>query len=337
MSIAFIDPPGPLAGTSEPIDFTTTELVTSVSVEYRPSTGTGLRETVWDGTSDADNTGGDFSYLYRTSTRTGSGPYTWTVRRNQPWPADFRIRVKEATPAPAPDPGGQPWGAIYELDFSAQSSQVMAAPGSYTIDGLTWWRKNALKSGNVIQIVNGSGLQISDPSGMLGGVDAPRLCLPIANVPGFNAAAPYQVWAHWTGDSAGGREFTVGLVDAPADASDITAAHNASFVSVGPSAVVGSNDWFLSRNGSNSNFDGPNVAASYTNAESGIFVATSTFDCVLLSASYAGTLPSASPFDYGVYHTFSHVARTNAMAIFTPFWRASAVVKKLVVIQPKIP
>jgi hypothetical protein len=93
VSVHFIDPPGPLAGTNEVLDFTTDRLVTSISIEFSPHRGNGARETVWDG-PEGDGLG-DFSYLYRGSSRTGTGPYTWHVKRTGGWPAELRIRVQE--------------------------------------------------------------------------------------------------------------------------------------------------------------------------------------------------------------------------------------------------
>ncbi len=100
MSVTYIDPPGPLANTTEPLDFVTTSRVVSISVEYQPTFGTGLRETVWDGTNDDEtNTGGDFSYQFRQSSVSGAGPFRWHIVRSTRWPADLRLRVKEAPEA----------------------------------------------------------------------------------------------------------------------------------------------------------------------------------------------------------------------------------------------
>jgi hypothetical protein len=192
MSTTFIDPPGPLAGTSEPIDFTTDRLVTSISIEYRPTTNTGLRETVWDGTSDVDDTGGDFSYLYRTSTRTGSGPYTWTVRRNQPWPADFRIRVKEASAVPAP--AETFWDELLSVDFTALSSQTFSATGndykysSHTLSNGQTWELNGYVG--TASLVNGLGVTVQGGGGFDGGNSANggRFTIKNTAVPGFDAA-----------------------------------------------------------------------------------------------------------------------------------------------------
>lgn len=128
--ITFIDPPGPLTDTSEVIDFTATELVVSVSIEFNPQLGNGLRETVWDG-PDGDGVG-DFSYLYRTSTKSGSGPYTWSIRRQGKWPAEFRIRVQEVAPGEA-----QMLTAVYDL-ISGANNNVVLTPSVDQCSGLVF-------------------------------------------------------------------------------------------------------------------------------------------------------------------------------------------------------
>lgn len=129
MSVTFIDPPGQLANTTEPIDFTTDYLVTSISIEFNPDTGRGARETVWDGTADGTDQGGDFSYLYRGSEHgdlSGDGPYTWTIRRQGRWPAEFRIRVKESSQGGTPTPP--------EL-FPALTPTVYSPVAQYALQG----------------------------------------------------------------------------------------------------------------------------------------------------------------------------------------------------------
>ncbi len=187
MSVTLIDPPGPLQNTFEPIDFTTTSKVVSISIEFNPQTGNGLRETVWDGTDDS-NEGGDFSFLYRNSTVTGSGPYSWTVRRSGRWPADFRIRIKEAGSG-----GNAYWQEIYNVDFRTLPNYTVNSYGPHVFDGLTWYCKQG-QTNNFINNVNGVGLLVGSSPGSAenggGTFHGPRLLLPMTNVPGFNPLAP---------------------------------------------------------------------------------------------------------------------------------------------------
>ncbi|MEY4507971.1 MAG: hypothetical protein RLZZ450_93 [Pseudomonadota bacterium] len=130
MSIYFIDPPGPLTNTSEPIDFTTDSLVTSISIEFNPHLGNGLRETVWDGTADGTDVGGDFSFAYAKSTHSDldvAGPYTWQIKRNTKWPAEFRIRVKESTQ----QGGSPPAPGLYP----ALTPTVLSPVAQYALQG----------------------------------------------------------------------------------------------------------------------------------------------------------------------------------------------------------
>lgn len=180
MTTTFIDPPGPLENTTEPIDFTTSRLVTSISIEYRPETGTGLRESVWDGTSDADDTGGDFSFLYRTSTRSGSGPYTWTVRRRDPWPAGFRIRVKEAAEPVAPTT--TLWTTIYECDLRTLGT-VSIVNGANAVDGVTWRIEGA-------NSWTSAGLRLLYAGGSNWPSYAAYGAVELSSIPGYDAAAP---------------------------------------------------------------------------------------------------------------------------------------------------
>lgn len=193
MTVTFLDG-STLSSTTETIDFTTDRLVTSISVEFNPGASTGFRETVFDGTSDVDNTGGDFSNLYRASTRSGSGPYTWAIRRQGRWPADFRIRVKEmdAPVVPPPIPtSGQPLGTIYEVDFTTLANQNMATAGSYVVDGKTWWAKGTDATGGGPAIVNGSGMRqtygIHDPSSVN---QYKVMFMPLAQFSDYNHLAP---------------------------------------------------------------------------------------------------------------------------------------------------
>ncbi len=98
MTVTFIDAPGPLTNTEEPMDFTSTYPVTSISVEFNPALGNGAREMVFDGTTDDVGTNGDFSYQYRASSKPAGNVGRWTIRRDARWPATFRLRVKERLP-----------------------------------------------------------------------------------------------------------------------------------------------------------------------------------------------------------------------------------------------
>lgn len=201
MTVTFIDVPGELVNTSEPIDFTTTARVVSISVEFRPSSGNGLRETVFDGTG-SDNAGGDFSYLYRNSTVSGSGPYSWTVRRIGAWPAEFRIRVKEETASGL----GSPWGTIYDMAITTSGNVVQ---GANSFAGLTWYGKNTLGASMSANTYAPGGMRFTAAGGGYYGEyfgvsnnnpgNYRHVWLPLAQVPNYNPASPLLVQARMAG------------------------------------------------------------------------------------------------------------------------------------------
>lgn len=209
MTVTFIDVPGNLSNTYEPIDFTTTEKVTSISVEFNYGTGSGSRETVFDGT-DENDVNGDFSFMYGNSSRTGSGTVTWTVRRRYRWPAGpMRIRVKETEA----QTGGQNWSGIYSVSLSSQPSQSIGSGGAtFTIDGYTWYAKGALwtLSGGVNSLDNGSGLRLSAGAavniadrpqfrGVSGAFAGRVFWFPFAQLADYNASAPVYVACRLSG------------------------------------------------------------------------------------------------------------------------------------------
>lgn len=247
MSVTFIDPPGPLANTSEPIDFTTSYPVTSISIEYDPRVGRGARETVYDGVAD-DNTGGDFAYVYRRSTRSVDG-LTWRIQREGKWPSELRIRVKEATPTST---SGLGYGTTYEVDLTAQDPLTMNAAGSYTIDGMTWWAKGPfLNPGTTAAVEAGLGLGMKVPGALSfglswrgsGNVLYPErvFVLPLAQLPGYNPLAPVAVMASLAGRYSYGGEGIVfaGLVDAALSSAALTGPEKATAMTTGLSSSTG--------------------------------------------------------------------------------------------------
>lgn len=326
MTVTWPLPPGStLADPARPIVFTTERDVPAVSVSFGPRR-----------TEERAYRDGGFLWPYLRSQRSGN---TFTLVRDdgQPgWPADPKPFVDEE-PAPTPPPsGGQPWGAIYDIDLSSLPNQTLNATGQYTIAGLKWWRKNALVTGSSFQIVNGSGLSAVGGDGS-GGVTAPRLCLPVANIPGFNNAAPYQVWFHSEG--LANKPLSMGIIDAPADATAITAAHDPGHFSAGPNNATTTNNWWMMRAGANSNFTGPQVSSNFSNSEHALYVATDKFDILLLGNAYSGaSLPAGNAFTYSGYQTYGRgSARTSPLIIITPSYQTVSVLKRITVLQPKVP
>jgi hypothetical protein len=214
MTVHFIDPPGPMTNTSEPIDFTVTYPVTSISIEFNPHIGNGARDTVWDGVAD-DNSGGDFSYKYRKSTKSLDG-LTWHIVPFDRWPAEFRIRVKEAAPA---SQGGLALAPIYTVDFTQLPTDSFGTAGAYVIDSKTWYAKAPVAGpfgSNVSSgILNGSGLYLAQSNGATGNhfddgvVTLPyrHMFFPLANLPAtYNPDAPLLIRWHMDGGHVGSND-----------------------------------------------------------------------------------------------------------------------------------
>jgi hypothetical protein len=144
------------------------------------------------------------------------------------------VHVEERQQTPL---GGQTMGTIYEVDFTSLPDQSLTAPGSYTIDGLTWWAKVALTGQPFGQaqenkVVAGSGLMLRSTqsqgtrTGTNGDLAYRHLFLPFANVPGYNAEAPLLMRWH-TSLSAGysnEHQMAVGLCSTTSDATRLLAA-----------------------------------------------------------------------------------------------------------------
>jgi hypothetical protein len=97
-------PPGDLDERTEPIEFTSTQPVVAISVEFDLADGNGSRETVFDGTDD-NGDGGTFSFPYRFSTHVDDA---WSIVRDKGWPGPFQIAIKEGAPPVPPSAALQP-------------------------------------------------------------------------------------------------------------------------------------------------------------------------------------------------------------------------------------
>jgi hypothetical protein len=58
------------------------------------------------------------------------------------------------------------WNLLYEVDFAAQPSQVLAPDGAYVIHGLSWMKANTAGELENTRIVNGTGLIFCPLSGL---------------------------------------------------------------------------------------------------------------------------------------------------------------------------
>lgn len=177
---------------------------------------------------------GAFRYPYLRSTVASN---VYSLVRDGGWPRDIELHAEEQTPIPT---SGQPMGAIYEVDLTAQASQTMTAAGSYTIDGKVWWAKGALTSGGTSQtcaVVNGTGLQMTRPDPIssvtdwvAGGSYANRaMCFDVSQLANYNPNAPLAIEWRFVStfasnvDESGGRYVYGSLLSVAASSAAISA------------------------------------------------------------------------------------------------------------------
>jgi hypothetical protein len=128
------------------------------------------------------------------------------------------------------------YNVLYDVDFRTLPNQPLVAPGSYVIDGKTWWMKGALGNAPAAtEIVNGQGFHFAwpfngtFPSPDYGGwrsfsfTPCPRtMLLPLAQLPGFNPKSPIAILTRMTSVNNLNEEFWVGVMDHAANASPIS-------------------------------------------------------------------------------------------------------------------
>ena len=320
MAVSWIDTPGvPLDTPAEAIDFTVGGDVPALSVSFGPNR---IEERAYRD--------GVFLYPYLASTREGT---TYTLRRSGGWPSTPTVYIDEEDGPPA---GGQAWGGIYTLDLAAQPSQNLNAGGAHVIDGLTWWAKNDQSTSDV-QLVEGEGINWT--GGSTGIPIARILCLPLANVPGFNPNAPVQVW--FNVQRLGGSDGVLaGLIDSPADATPHTADRPSGAFWLTPSFGGGvPTAWFISRAPGNSGFASVDHGADWTAAMFGVHVVNAWTDAALIETGYAGgALPPLDPFQYGslAWVTARAAKRVSPCLALTSLFNASTRIRKISVIQPRV-
>lgn len=157
--------------------------------------------------------------LYGASTKVGN---TYTFRRDGGWPARPSPHVEEQGGGAAP---GVPWGAIYQVDLSAQPAIAAITPGaSFLVDGKTWQAKAASWSGGSAELVAGQGLRLTLNdnatwyAGNLGNI--PRsLYLDFAQLDTYDPDAPVavQLWWHSVALTYPGNVAAVAALVAAAD------------------------------------------------------------------------------------------------------------------------
>jgi hypothetical protein len=323
MSVTWpITPNGELDPATRPIPFVTERDVTAVSVSF----GSGRVE-------ERAYRDGAFLWPYLRSTREGN---TFTLVRDDGeagWPANPKPFVDEepAPPVlPEPPAGGQPWGAIYDLDFTALTTGTisLAATGPHVIDGLTWRADGAISAGSIA--ITSTGLNWSS-----GGSDVTRtLSIALTSIPGFNAMSPYQVWFQHSG-TGGNDGVLTGICDTTVAGVPIVANYSDGMVLACP--MRGANgDYFIHRVGGNTGFVGLTHNATWTNIAHGILAATNKLDLVVMSPWASGPLPPGDPFDVNSYYTTGHSVRAYPTIVIKSEYLRTSTFTRMTVVQPKV-
>lgn len=231
---------------------------------------------------------GVFHAPYLASSRVGS---LFTLRRDGRWPGPPTLYVDEK------QTGAKPWGALYHVDFRTLPAQAMSAPGSYTIDGLTWWLKpGGASSGQMTFTVGARGLHV----GSTPGNDASqayflrRLILPLANIPGFNPRLPVCFYVRTDRDAPGAAAMC-GVIDCAQNAASLSVAEWLRLRSVGhgdngdPQTSPASARSFLAMyNSGGANYEGASVRAeSMPSVTADVQTGTAIFVVNRMSVAYA--------------------------------------------------
>jgi hypothetical protein len=200
MTIAWQTPPGSvLAGSLAPLVVSADELA-FLTLSFPEADPPIQEEAVY---RDGDQPDGGFQGVYRAlSTKTGDGPYTYTLRRKGGWPSRPRPYVEEKSLGGGG--GAVSWGPVYELDVGAQPTLLFPGAGSYTIDGLTWWVKGSSVVGGGYAGNLQGGYGLIAPSATFspsGDYNYRSLWFPFAQIATFNPALPYAVAMRFDGYS----------------------------------------------------------------------------------------------------------------------------------------
>lgn len=188
MTTTWLDTPGSaLSSRIDAVDFTVSADPTYVGVAFEtPQTREELayRE-------------GEFVAPYLDSTKTGS---TFALRRSGGWPAEPTVMVKSAADVVAPS-GPATWQRLYAVDFTTQPVQAISGPGTYIIDGKTWFLKESdVSTAQMAPYLDGGIGWAVSPSysgtvGNFGGghVNQPHWFFPLSQVPGYTQTMPVCV------------------------------------------------------------------------------------------------------------------------------------------------
>lgn len=219
MTVQWIDTPGSMLPTrSDAVDFAVSSEPACISVSF----GAGRAE-------ERAYRDGAFLVPYLASTREGN---VFALRRAGGWPMPPTVYVDEAAAASV-------LKTIYEVDFTAQPSQSLAATGPHTIDGKRWNVKGVTPGGMSSSLVSGAGLRITCVGGAgiaysaTGSYVHRLLAFPLAQFENFDPGAPIAVLGRFTTATDGHVSAYLGLISTTDDGEVFAGAQRGSQVWVG--------------------------------------------------------------------------------------------------------
>jgi hypothetical protein len=174
---------------------------------------------------------GAFVHPYLDSTRVGD---TFSLRRAGGWPAAPTVHVEAGS-----GPAVATWQPVYSVNFAALPPATFATTGAHEIGDATWWLKGGFTGGHTTAL-DGTGLRIRSPFGSEGSDTATlRWFLPLANVEGFDPAAPLAIWARVsTTDSFFLSNAVVGVAQAAASGASFSPTERETRVGLGTAGTA---------------------------------------------------------------------------------------------------
>lgn len=184
---------------------------------------------------------GAFTPLYLVGSTVNLGTGAYSLVRAGGFPPGVTVDAIGCVPCPPCPPipsGGQTWNNLYAVDLTAQGNQALAAAGSYTIDGKTWWMKGTLWGTGFCDLVSGSGLRLFAPATLAGGSQPDRpnfrtvmtgitqriVFFPFSQFTDYNPNAPVYVQWQMSGTISGNNDrcYSAGMLAAAASLAPMT-------------------------------------------------------------------------------------------------------------------
>jgi hypothetical protein len=181
------------------------------TVQTTAAAGGGGSVTVVTGSGFIASSGGTAPNI--TLSASGTPSSTTYLRGDNTW----------ATASGSGGPTQVVWSTLYDVDFTAQSTQTIAADGNYVIDGKTWTMMNFANTDSSASpragIVNGVGLKISAISSSdiyAGNFSAPVMYSPLSGFGAGWSTGKVALWLRCTTTlTTGNSNYGIGVLTDP--------------------------------------------------------------------------------------------------------------------------